>query len=217
LDENGEVLVPHTPEARLQYARELAAKRGQNDRTSQTKPNNIQPKRDTNPKFHPETNRILQRNDAELEFQWREFPNHVVLDLSFSKTIDTSLIDLDIHPTWITVEYKGKALHLATPCEVRVSDSTAQRSQITGHLVLTMPRVQIDPHLARLMPDAESGAQTFTGYVAGRKSPEKRNDLPSLTKKPWNQSGALRVREVRRTPVVPDSQFTDDPEVPPLI
>uniref|UniRef100_A0A3B4B009 Leucine-rich repeat-containing protein 6 n=1 Tax=Periophthalmus magnuspinnatus TaxID=409849 RepID=A0A3B4B009_9GOBI len=61
-----------------------------------------------------------------------------VLNANEPKHLDTSLIDVDIQPNYARVLVKGK---MVLPTEVKPDASTAQRSQSTGHLVLTMPRV----------------------------------------------------------------------------
>uniref|UniRef100_A0A672GKX9 Leucine-rich repeat-containing protein 6 n=1 Tax=Salarias fasciatus TaxID=181472 RepID=A0A672GKX9_SALFA len=55
--------------------------------------------------------------------------------------MDTSLMDVDVQPTYARVSVKGKIFQVVLPAEVKPDSSTAQRSQTTGHLVLTMPRV----------------------------------------------------------------------------
>ena len=51
------------------------------------------------------------------------------------------MIDIDIQPTYIRVTLKGKALQLALSEEVRPDSSSAKRSQTTGYLLITMPKV----------------------------------------------------------------------------
>jgi len=55
---------------------------------------------------------------------------------------DTSLIDLDIQPTYVRVTMKGRILQLALNEEISPDKSTAQRSQTSGHLVVTMPKLK---------------------------------------------------------------------------
>lgn len=56
--------------------------------------------------------------------------------------MDTSLIDVDIQPWYVRVTIKGKILQLVMLAEVSPDRSTAQRSQTTGHLVLTLPKLK---------------------------------------------------------------------------
>uniref|UniRef100_A0A8C8FRU8 Leucine-rich repeat-containing protein 6 n=1 Tax=Oncorhynchus tshawytscha TaxID=74940 RepID=A0A8C8FRU8_ONCTS len=80
--------------------------------------------------------------------------NTIVLDLEVYRHMDTSLMDVDVQPTYARVTVKGKIFQLVLPAEVRPDSSTAKRSQITGHLVLTMPKVLyvVKPILVLTMP-----------------------------------------------------------------
>ena len=55
--------------------------------------------------------------------------------------MDTSLLDVDVQPKYVRVTLKGKVLQLVLPEDVASDSSTAKRSQTTGHLVITMPKV----------------------------------------------------------------------------
>lgn len=64
----------------------------------------------------------------------------VILDVPVGRYMDTSLIDIDIQPTWVRILVKGKLLQLMLPEEVNPDASTAQRSLTTGNLLITMPK-----------------------------------------------------------------------------
>jgi protein TilB len=68
----------------------------------------------------------------------------IILTVHVFKHMDSSLINLDIQPNYVRVILKGKALQLALSEEVKPDSSTAQRSQTTGHLVIKMPKLNID-------------------------------------------------------------------------
>ena len=59
----------------------------------------------------------------------------------YCRYLDTSLLEVDIQPTYVKVLIKGKIFQIVFPEEINIASSTAQRSQTTGHLVLTMPKV----------------------------------------------------------------------------
>jgi protein TilB len=61
--------------------------------------------------------------------------------------MDTSLIDVDIQPTFVRVIIKGKLLQLVLSTEVQSDRSVAQRSLASGDLVVTMPMVGPLPSL----------------------------------------------------------------------
>ena len=55
--------------------------------------------------------------------------------------MDTSLVDVDVQPNYVRVTMKGKILQLRLNSEVKPDSSTAKRSQVTGHLLVMMPKV----------------------------------------------------------------------------
>jgi hypothetical protein len=73
------------------------------------------------------------------------------LDVSVPKHLSTSLIDVDVHPTFLTIIIKSKVLRLKLPEEVKSGESKAQRSTITGHLLVTMPRLNSTKARSRIL------------------------------------------------------------------
>lgn len=67
--------------------------------------------------------------------------------------MDTSLIDVDVQPTFVRVVIKGKLLQLVLSAEVQSDRSVAQRSLASGDLVVTMPTVS--PHFLNLVQRQE--------------------------------------------------------------
>uniref|UniRef100_A0A2C9M3H0 Dynein axonemal assembly factor 11-like CS domain-containing protein n=1 Tax=Biomphalaria glabrata TaxID=6526 RepID=A0A2C9M3H0_BIOGL len=67
--------------------------------------------------------------------------------------MDTSLLDCDVQPTYVRVTLKGKILQLCLTEEVNGEKSVAQRSQITGHLVITMPKAKQIVQPVKLKPE----------------------------------------------------------------
>uniref|UniRef100_A0A8B9IRI1 Leucine-rich repeat-containing protein 6 n=1 Tax=Amazona collaria TaxID=241587 RepID=A0A8B9IRI1_9PSIT len=59
----------------------------------------------------------------------------------YVRHLDTSLLDIDVQPTYVRVMVKGKPFQLVLPEEVKPDSSSAKRSQTTGHLVISMPKV----------------------------------------------------------------------------
>lgn len=58
--------------------------------------------------------------------------------------LETSLIDVDIEPNYVRVTVKEKIFQMALNEEVRISDATSKRSQTTGDLLITMPKLDFD-------------------------------------------------------------------------
>uniref|UniRef100_A0A3Q2YYP8 Leucine-rich repeat-containing protein 6 n=1 Tax=Hippocampus comes TaxID=109280 RepID=A0A3Q2YYP8_HIPCM len=124
---------PFTPESRLEAHRHLEAKRRAKETGNEKK---VKPPRT----LITADGRVLNVNEPKLDFSLMEDDNNsrIVLDLAVYRHMDTSLMDVDVQPTYVKVAIKGK---LVLPAEVKPDSSTAQRSQTTGHLLLHMPRV----------------------------------------------------------------------------
>uniref|UniRef100_A0A8C7ZK12 Leucine-rich repeat-containing protein 6 n=1 Tax=Oryzias sinensis TaxID=183150 RepID=A0A8C7ZK12_9TELE len=130
--------------------------------------------------------------------------------------MDTSLIDADVQPTYVRVSVKGKIFQIVLPAEVKPDSSTAQRSQTTGHLLLTMPLVAVHggsflikkikkPKNRKNVPErlevdpSKCSSIDFTNIISQQSSREGRRKTPP--------SSAASVSE----------EFEDDPDVPPLV
>lgn len=53
---------------------------------------------------------IKQKNEGGWEFLWDEEskPGYVILEVKVAKFLDSSLIDVDVHPTYVSVVIKSK-------------------------------------------------------------------------------------------------------------
>uniref|UniRef100_A0A8C0UK57 Leucine-rich repeat-containing protein 6 n=1 Tax=Cyanistes caeruleus TaxID=156563 RepID=A0A8C0UK57_CYACU len=108
---------PYTPESRLETHRYIEEKRRAKDNIRESK------KRE-------KTSWTLVTAEGK------------VLNVNVPKYLDTSLLDVDVQPTYIRVLVKGKPFQLVLPEEVKPDSSSAKRSQTTGHLVVTMPKAK---------------------------------------------------------------------------
>ena len=87
--------------------------------------------------------KIRQCNEGKYGFSFDEESKKtsVLLNVETPRHLDTSLIDVDVHPNYVSVVIKSKVLRLHLPAEVRADEANAQRSKITGHLLIDMPKV----------------------------------------------------------------------------
>eukprot|EP00118_Oscarella_pearsei_P010148 m.61113 g.61113 ORF g.61113 m.61113 type:complete len:414 (+) comp34972_c0_seq16:2310-3551(+) len=187
----------YTPESRLETHKYLAEKRKEGEQQAKSRD---PPKRET--RLQTEDGRRLNMNQGKLDFSLTEVDcgNSVLLDISVPKFLDSSLIDCDVQPTYVKCVMKGKILQLTLPEEISPDQSTAKRSQTTGHLVLTMPKVnQIVKPSARRPPEKKT--------VVPREVP-KVNHVKSL----HDDSSDKTIQSQTESP-----PFIDDPDVPPLI
>ena len=85
-----------------------------------------------------------QRNLAQVEYIMKEddIYGEILVDITLSKYLDTSLLQVDIHPLWfqILIQKKSFLLHLSE--EILVEKSKIQRITSTGHLHIKMPMLK---------------------------------------------------------------------------
>ncbi|XP_076732791.1 dynein axonemal assembly factor 11 isoform X1 [Maylandia zebra] len=136
-----------TPESRLEAHRHLEEKKRAKEKGKEKKPK------------APRTlitadGRVLNINEPKLDFCLTEDEenNTIILDLEVYRHMDTSLIDVDVQPSYARVSVKGKIFQVVLPAEVKPDSSTAQRSQTTGHLLLTMPRAEGEIKVTKTVP-----------------------------------------------------------------
>uniref|UniRef100_A0A8D3BVL4 Leucine-rich repeat-containing protein 6 n=1 Tax=Scophthalmus maximus TaxID=52904 RepID=A0A8D3BVL4_SCOMX len=136
-----------TPESRLEAHRHLEEKRRAKEKVKEKKPR-------ASRTLITAAGRIMNVNEPKYElnqlFFFFGFLKPATLECCCTtfvccdphRHMDTSLMDVDVQPTYARVSVKGKIFQMVLPAEVRPDGSTALRSQTTGHLVLTMPRVR---------------------------------------------------------------------------
>lgn len=187
-DENE--MTDNTPEARVEIYKELA----QQKKEKEEKENQNRPKQRDYEKEQKEAiestrakeqetdeKEIKQKNEGGWDFFWDEEtrPGYVQLDVRVPRFLDSSLIDVDIHPSYLSVIIKSKVLRLRLPAEVRVSDSKCQRSKTTGSLVLIMPKV-----------NPKENAVTIRGDLKAKQESTPRAGTGSTGKGTNNKGGA---------------------------
>ena len=145
-------LTDNTPEARVEIYRELAEqKKEKADREATNAPKQRDYEKEQSEalaairKKEEETGEIeiKQKNEGGWGFRWDEETKAgcVMLDVEVARHLDSSLIDVDIHPTYVSIVIKSKLLRLRLPAEVKVAESKCQRSKTTGNLQVIMPKV----------------------------------------------------------------------------
>ena len=169
-----------------------------------------------------------QCNDGKWDFTINEDnKGNVIVEIGFPKYMDTSLLDLDVQPTYFRVtirkpEKHDKILQLLLPAEVRPDECEAKRSQNTGALQLTIPKL----HWVKPGVD-EDGVRRKAGDIPllEAKSVDKSKGGPhgvvnikKMTKESPN-AVEVDIRPVQTTGGGDDgdeSDFEDDPDCPPL-
>lgn len=106
---------------------------------------------------HKKDGGIKQCNQGKYEFWFEEEESvkddgngkkstagTLVMRVAIPKYLSTSLIDVDIHPTYVSIVIKSKILRVILPVEVTSTQSLARRSAASGYLELVMPKA--DPN-----------------------------------------------------------------------
>uniref|UniRef100_A0A3B1IVU2 Leucine-rich repeat-containing protein 6 n=1 Tax=Astyanax mexicanus TaxID=7994 RepID=A0A3B1IVU2_ASTMX len=220
-----------TPESRLEAHHHLEETRRAKER--QSGPNG---KAKTPRTLITAEGKVLNVNEPKLDFHLTddEDNNCMLLDLHVYRHLDTSLLDVDVQPTYVRVSVKGKVFQLVLDAEVKPDSSTAQRSQTTGHLLLTMPKAHGEIKIKKTIHKSSTGkssnssmeekARVNSTHERLEVDPTKCSsvDLANIVPKeqqtthgPLQFSHRLQFCGIQEKPL--SKEFVDDPEVPLLI
>nr|XP_040149580.1 protein tilB homolog isoform X3 [Ictidomys tridecemlineatus] len=139
--------------------------------------------------------------------------------------MDTSLIEVDVQPTYVRVMVKGKPFQLVLPAEVKPDSSSAKRSQTTGHLVICMPKVEevirgrtSKPVKATWNSPREQTKERSKQAEKLEVDPSKHSypDVTTIVQEKSHRPRRL-ASEHKVMPSEEDTYFEDNPEVPPLM
>ncbi|ERE63007.1 putative protein TILB like protein [Cricetulus griseus] len=182
-----------TPESRLETLRHMEKQREAEEKSSGNK-KKVKPPRT----LVTEDGKVLNVNEAKLDFSLKddEKNNQIILDLAVYRYMDTSLIEVDVQPTYVRVMVKGKPFQLALSAEVQPDSSSAKRSQTTGHLLISMPKNNQTTDYPESFRRTVFNTVTYkTGYTD-----VFRNESPSVKKKEMMGVGEV-IRGGQRTPM----------------
>ncbi|XP_060761938.1 dynein axonemal assembly factor 11 isoform X2 [Neoarius graeffei] len=221
-----------TPESRLEAHRHLEEKR-----RAKARERGLERKDKPVRTLITPDGRVLNVNEPKLDFTISEDEekNCVLLDLHVYRHLDTSLLDVDVQPTYVRVTVKGKVFQLVLPAEVKPDSSTAKRSQTTGHLLITMLKMHGEVKVKKATHKLTSGGcrgngtsetlkekdRVISGCQRLEVDPSKSFDVQLaniVPKEVHTTHGPLQLSwpcQAEEKPVSKD--FVDDPEVPPLI
>ncbi|XP_062413926.1 dynein axonemal assembly factor 11 [Pungitius pungitius] len=214
-----------TPESRLEMHRHLEEKKKAKEKQTQKK--TAAPPRT----LITAEGRVLNINEPKLDFSLSEDEenNSIVLTLQVYRHMDTSLMDVDVQPTYVRVKVKGKIFQVVLPAEVKPDSSTARRSQTTGHLVLSMPRADGEIKVMKSAPrwtprrsiSPRGRSRTEPERLEAEPSRRTHIDLANIVRRPGAQEGPLETPGTEPPTAAGHCGFSqgfmDDPDVPPLV
>lgn len=162
-----------------------------------------------------EGTKILNKNEGKWDFSLNDYDSatSIVLDIPVGKFLDTSLIDVDVQPTFVRVLIKGKLLQLTLSEEVSPDKSVAQRNKHTGHLVITMPKLHCNSADSTVIKaESRKAAISSPKIQNGPKELKSVGSLRNIVKK----SPDLIVESKHHTQADSSSDEDDDDDIPPL-
>lgn len=170
-DNDPNELTENTPETRVKIYKELAQqKKEKEDRANVNAPRQRDIEGEHSQSISAIRKReaeldsgseVKQKNEGAWEFFWDEEskPGYILLDVRVAKYLDSSLIDVDIHPHYVSIVIKSKLLRLRLPAEVSVAGSKCQRSKSTGALLVIMPKTDPRANAVTIRGDIKDKAQ----------------------------------------------------------
>eukprot|EP01112_Ceratiomyxa_fruticulosa_P004533 TRINITY_DN1506_c0_g1_i1.p1 TRINITY_DN1506_c0_g1~~TRINITY_DN1506_c0_g1_i1.p1 ORF type:complete len:397 (-),score=61.82 TRINITY_DN1506_c0_g1_i1:206-1396(-) len=211
-----------TPDERLKVYKELQEKRDQKsepDKKSQESQNSETSNNGSttaNNNKVTETDKIRGMNQGKWEFALTESENGdaLLLDLAVGKFLDTSLISLDVQPLYVKIVIKNSVFQLPLPEEVCPDKGNAKRSQMTGNLLVSMPKAK--QSVLKKAPTVTQNKQQ-TGQMENSKVVSIKD---IVKKKPPEWSPQLltpyATTQHNETKKPESTESIDDSEVPPL-
>lgn len=145
--------VPYTPHTRREMYLEMAEQKEEEEARRREN----QPKERNTEAEHEEALRkarlleergdgsIRQCNEGKWEFRLTDEILDIILEVDLPRFLDTSLVDVDVHPSYVSIVAKNKVLRLKFPELVHSDAGKAERSKITGTLRLTLPKAHVTP------------------------------------------------------------------------
>ena len=144
----------------------------------------------------------------------------LIFVLEVPKFMDTDSLNIDLQPSYIRCDIKGKITQLVFPEEIFCDKAKIERSTTTGYLQITAPKSDIDEIKAKQMRIAK--------MVQDREAEKKLKDLKdkedAAKKQKFEDMGLYReYLEVGGAPKRPESPVRekfecdfDEDDVPPL-
>uniref|UniRef100_K3XAH3 Dynein axonemal assembly factor 11-like CS domain-containing protein n=1 Tax=Globisporangium ultimum (strain ATCC 200006 / CBS 805.95 / DAOM BR144) TaxID=431595 RepID=K3XAH3_GLOUD len=144
--------VPYTPHTRREMYMELAEQKEEEEarkRENQPKDRNTESehaaalRKVRQQEQRDDDDAIRQCNEGKWEFRIVDEVFDVILEVDLPRFLDTSLVDVDVHPSYVSIVAKNKLLRLRFPELVHSDAGKAERSKVTGTLRLTLPKAHI--------------------------------------------------------------------------
>ena len=136
----------------------------------------------------------------------------VELRLKIPKFMDTELIDIDSQPWYIRLSINGKPFQIVWRNEVKPDDGTAQRSKITGELLIKIPKL----YPSKEKPKETSEAKKILDPAPEKETKKETVDYRNIVKEA-EKAEKEKISKKKKAKTRPnDADFVDDSAIPPL-
>ncbi|XP_058818434.1 protein tilB isoform X2 [Topomyia yanbarensis] len=146
-----------------------------------------------------ECGRPYSLNEPKIKFDFRDEDDRYEVNMHIYRYLDSSCIQVDVQPNYVRATIKGKVFQLALKDEVKTDSSSCQRSSITGHLLVIMPK--LNQHDMTFKPSKHEGTPCQLD------TSEKVNDL----------KGSVNYKNIIQKNLKASKNHVDENEIPPLI
>ena len=116
---------------------------------------------------------LREWDDAEYSFFSMKVP----------KFLDTSLLEVNLNPSWVSVRIKGKLTQMKFMEEIIVDKSVIERSQITGDLLIKMLKLTPNYLLKKAEEAKKLKEKSQKSLEKSRKIHEKSQKTEKMLKK----------------------------------
>ncbi|CAF3547551.1 unnamed protein product [Rotaria socialis] len=202
----------YTPESRIETHESTKKKRERESKEEKSEPKPVR-------QYIGNDGYPLNCNEPKVDFKMLESDDdrHVILDVAVFRHMDTSLVDVDVQPLYVRVTIKGKILQLVLPEEVNTTQSVAERSKISGHLVIKMPKLKQSNIKMETKARIENNKpSTQSTYLELGKDPSTTVDYTQIVNQN-KKSSHMKSKPNSQKERENSADFIDDPDVPPLI
>ena len=173
--------------------------------------------------------RIKQCNQGKYKFWFEEESEDdrgkrkslLVMRVQIPRYLSISLIDADVHPTFVSVVIKSKILRVILPVEVLSDQAIARRNTSTGYLELVMPKADPNGVLVGSVHIRDSGVRSTPKRIGMAVSGSVHGDAQKATRKGLGHS-LLAAADANPLKIVQQDTEQDagtsngDDEPPPL-
>lgn len=198
-NEKGDRVYGHTPEERIQILREeQEEKRIKDEKAKKKDPDSLAGIREemdrkqvrmTATEEMEKYGRLLLRNEGKFPYKLDEDAKDItILTVEPGKYISTTLIEIDLQPTYVRVSIKEKLLQLTFSREVELENAKVERSSITGQLKMTLQVAKGIASRRKYNDDGEE--EESTTVLSGKRGGGAAAVVPSSSDEPHKKTAS---------------------------